>query len=223
MGNVPHMILPWIFDIPNQTLTCKINNNLMYISLQGGVLGFTKIYNGVETHVPIDDWIDEKQWISNNYSDIVGTFQFDESRIINAHDPNNPDRMIPAPQGVDENGYYLDHMQRPQQLMEGEDCARIAFGFSGTQYQTPDLGLTVYKRVQTSDTLYNDNDVPGDTFLEHSQPCMMQPRTPGARVSSHEEMLADGIDVKIVKQCQAGEWATPLRPDLQKYYIYPTK
>ena len=61
MTDRPHMILEWIFDIPNQTLTCKITDDLMYISLEGGVLGYTKIYKGTESHIPNKDWDVEKK------------------------------------------------------------------------------------------------------------------------------------------------------------------
>lgn len=223
MTDKTHMVLEWIFDIPAQTLTCKITDDLMYISLEGGVLGFTKIYNGSESHVPIAKWDEEKHWISKNYGDIVGTFQPDYTSTTLNRNQNGEDKIIGAPNGVDPRGLYLDHMQRPQDLLEGDDMAKITCSRNGTLYQTPDCGLTIYKRVVTTDVLYKQAGVPINRVVEHSQPCMMQPRTSGVRLSSHEELLAEGCPEHVVDKCRAGEWAPPPNSNLQKYYIYPTK
>ena len=222
MTDRPHLILEWIFDIPNQTLTCKITDDLTYISLEGGVLGYTKIYKGTESHVPNKDWDVEKKWISDNYGDIVGIYQPDYTRTTLNRDQSSWDKIIEAPFGVDSQGLYLDHMQRPQDLLEGDDMAKIMSTADGTLYQTPDCGLTIYKRVTVTDVLYNHAGLPIDVVIEHSQPCMMQPKTTGVKISSYDEMLENNVDILVVDMCREGKWPAPPNPNLQKYYIYPT-
>ena len=52
---------------------------------------------------------------------------------------------------------------------------------------------------------------------------MMQPRAKGYELSSYEEMIEFGVPKGMVDICRAGKWDEPLRPELQKHYIYPTK
>ena len=41
--NKPHLVLDWIFNVPNQTLICTINNGLSYSALEGGDIGWRGI------------------------------------------------------------------------------------------------------------------------------------------------------------------------------------
>jgi len=40
--------------------------------------------------------------------------------------------------------------------------------------------------------------------------------------SQAEELRAAGCPEKWIAKCQAGEWAAPKKPELQKFYVYPT-
>jgi hypothetical protein len=51
---------------------------------------------------------------------------------------------------------------------------------------------------------------------------MMQPRTPGVRLSNHDELLQAGFSAEVYQKCINGEWALPKHPELQKWYVYPT-
>lgn len=216
----PHMVLHWIFDIPNQTLCCDITDDLSYEALEGGMLGYNKTYKGQRTHITAFDWSTEKQWISNNFGHITGYYQWDASRVLMHPVRGEPD---PSPNGVGPDGRYLDHMQRMQIVLEGYDCALIGVGLSKITFVTPDRGVTVFKRLPTRDVYYDQLSDPDRYWPEHPQPCMMQPRTPGVRVSSHAEMRADGITAADVLCCEQGLWSPPPAPELQRYYIYPSR
>jgi hypothetical protein len=222
----PHLVLNWLFDIPNQTLSCKINDYLEYIALEGGTLGFIKKYRTdlnsdfVETEISPNFWSEEKFWISENFGEEVGYFQPDYTRVL--HHPVE-DRPDPSPMGVGPDGRYIDHLQRMQIVLEGYDCARIGVGKSNTLYITPDNGKTIFKREKTRDVNYPDAKIHEDWYwFEHPQPCAMQPRSPGYKLSSIDEMLLDGIDSNLVEKCKKIKFDDPEHPKLQKWFVYPT-
>jgi hypothetical protein len=224
----PHLILEWIFDIPNQRLTCNIDDRVEYEAHEGGVKGYTKKYREtkdspwVESHISSNQWQDkEKTWISENFGELVGYFQYDPDRTTIHPDEN---RIDPCPNGQGPDGRYLDHMQRLQVVLEGKDCAYVTFGVSHTLYETPDCGLTIFKRPPvTPEITHYGNPTSGAWWSDHSQPCMMQPLAKGKQLSNYEEMENDGVFYGIIEKCQRGEWDAPPFPELQKYYIYPIK
>ena len=224
--NKPHLVLDWIFNIPNQTLICKINDELSYSAIEGGDKGINKSYKGetifIEAGTP---WNDEKLWISENYGEQVGYFQLDGSRYYIHPISGTEDH---SPMGLGPDGRYLDHLQRRQAILDSEDCARVAFtlisntDFFSAIWETPDCGKTIYKRIPTTDTHYADfakkydsSRIIPDTYPEHPQPCLMQPRSPGRKLSSYDDMLEHGINIDIVAKCKAHEWESPKHPELQ--------
>lgn len=227
MADKPHLVLNWLFDVPNYKLTCKIEdgpNFVEYEALEGGCEGFTKRYQGVETHISIHDWEKtEKFWISEQFGHLVGYFQPDPNRMKNHPDWGHPQQCI---NGLGPDGEYIDHMQRMQILLEGYDMAKIwRKDSTGPEdlFLTPDNGKTVYKRVATRDVNYPKHmmDVEG-WWSEWPQACLMQPRTKGPRLSSYEELSAAGCPAYIIDKCKRGEWDSPKHPELQQWYIYPT-
>ena len=222
----PHLVLYWLFDIPNQTLTCKIGDDLEYLAHQGGYAGYTKRQKNAdgtwrESRVEPMDWqIHEKTWISENYGEIVGYFQYDHSRTVTHPIRGTPDH---TPNGVGPDGRYIDHMQRLQAILEGEDMASIWQSPSKIWFVTPDRGATIYKKLPTRNVLYpNVNSEPEVFWPEHPQPCMMQPYSPGVRLSSYDEMEKAGVPDDMINRCKQWLWPTPRSPELQKWYIYPT-
>ena len=227
MLDKPHLVLNWLFDIPNQTLTCKISDELEYIAHQGGTKGYTKKVKNSKgkwkvSKISSIEWHEtEKTWISENYGDIVGYFQYDPDRVLIHPDEDRPD---PSPNGVGPDGRYLDHMQRLQVLLEGHDMSRIITTASNITFVTPDCGKTIYKRMPTTDVLYpHIEENPDMWWPEHPQPCAMQPYSPGVRLSSYEEMAEEGVDEVLIEICKNSDWDKPLHPELQQWYIYPTK
>ena len=224
MVDKPNLVLYWTFDIPNYKLFINIADDLEYEALEGGTLGYTKTYKGKVTHITPMFWEEEEKfWISENYGEIYGYFQPD-TELVTIHPVNG--YIQQCPNGLGREGEYLDHMQRSQFVVEAHDTAEIwgAKGFIDL-FSTPDNGKTIYKRAPTRDVNYSADLMSDESsyWPEWPQACMMQPRSKGYRLSSHEEMLAVGCPESIVDQCRAGNWPSPQRPELQKYYIYPTK
>ena len=217
------MVLGWIMDYNTMKLICEITENLSYEAFEGGSLGYTKRYRQpggevVETHISNENWINEKRWISDNFSDIVGNYEPEDSNDFKI---NSRGTLCSHGNGTDPDGARLDHMQRPQALMEAEDCAQV-YCVDNYDFETPDCGLTIYKRLPQpgENTLYADRE--GRWWTDVPQPCHMQPRVQGRKLSSYNELRVVGCPEEWIAKCQAGEWAAPKRPDLQKYYIYPT-
>ena len=217
------MVLPWIMDYNTMRLICTISEDLSYEAFEGGVLGYTKRYRPpggkfVETHLDNDQWLAEKWWISDNFSDFVGKYEPEDSNLFKI---NSRGTLCSHGNGTDPEGARLDHMQRPQALMEAEDCALI-YCMDSHDYETPDRGLTIYKRLPQpgENTHYQNRE--GNMWTDVPQPCHMQPRISGRKLSSYEELRAAGCPEKWIAKCQAGQWATPKKPELQKFYVYPT-
>jgi hypothetical protein len=215
------MVLDWYFDCDTQRLWCPIGDDLVYEALEGGSKGYKKFYKGVETFISPDgnDWRQEKWWISTHFSDIVGVHEENyENPIVVERTPGRREECI---NGVGPDGRYVDHLQRLQALLEGEDLANI-YNKNATLFATPDNGKTIYRCDPTRDTLYELMSDENVWWTNIGQPCMMQPRTPGRQASSHEEMRAFGVPSWIVEKCERGEWESAPRPELQKFYKYPT-
>ena len=227
MTTKPDMVLDWYFDIPQQKVYCKIDDNLEYIAHEGGSKGYTKIYNGEESFVTSDDWhFKEKYWISENYGELVGYYQ---PRRLELTHPESGQTII-SYTGLDSDGRGLDHMQRRQVLMAGFACAIVFKMKDNLTFVTPDCGKTIYKREPTRDVHemclsigldMNPTETPGPWPM-HPQPCLMHPRSVGVKLSSYDELRSYGINEETIQKCQQGEWEAPKRPDLQKFYIYPS-
>lgn len=221
MEDLPHLVLNWTFDIPNYKLFIKIADDLEYEAHEGGTLGYTKTYQNIQTHVTPLEWEQkEKHWISEHYGHIYGYFQPDFSRVKNHPKFRWYQQCV---NGLGPDGEYLDHMQRMQVLLEGNDMAFVWGGKGKDLFLTPDKGLTIYKRVMTEDVNYPDHlKEKGTVWAEWPQACLMQPRTKGPRLSSYEELKENGAPARIITKCAAGEWDSAPNPELQKWYIYPT-
>jgi len=221
--NKPHLVLDWIFNIPNQTLICKVNDDLSYKAIEGGKKGCYKSYKGETVFIGPDteteqSWHNEKLWISENYGEQVGYYQPDWNRTVIHHIHGT---VHGAGMGLGPDGRYLDHLQRRQAILDGDDCTLIYRSADHTIWETPDCGKTIYKRAATTDTHYKEyhkehtGEIVPDTYPEHPQPCMMQPRSPGRTFSSYDDMLENGISEDIVDKCKAIEWKSPMHPELQ--------
>lgn len=220
MKNKPHLVLDWIFNVPNQTLVCTINDELSYSAIEGGEKGIDKTYKGETVFIEPSDWNEEKVWISENYGEQVGYFQLDHNRVITHPFTGQEDR---CPMGIGPDGRYLDHLQRRQAILESQDCSEIYRTEGQTVWETPDCGKTIYKRIPTLDTHYakfaKEHNEPykfdRTTYPEHPQPCLQQPRSPGRTFSSYDDMLENGVSEDIVNKCKDGKWESPMHPELQ--------
>ena len=224
----PHLVLDWIFNVPNQTLICTIDDELSYSAIEGGEKGINKHYKGETVFIAPGEtafiesaaWNEEKLWISENYGEQVGYFQLDYDRVITHPITGEEDR---CPMGIGPDGRYLDHLQRRQAILESQDCSEIYRTEDQTVWETPDCGKTIYKRIPTLDTHYaefakSNNEThkfERTTYPEHPQPCMMQPRSSGRTFSSYDDMLENGINQDIIDKCKAMNWESPMHPELQ--------
>ena len=223
MTDKPHLVLNWTFDVPNHKLFIKIADDLEYESLEGGTLGYTKTFKGVQTHITPNEWEDtEKFWISEHYGETYGYFQPDSTRF-KKHPKFGWDQICINGFGPD--GEYIDHMQRMQILLEGNDMAYIYGGGATDLFLTPDRGITIYKRVPTRDVNYPEEMMkdPDSYWTEWPQACGMQPRTRGPRLSNYQELEEAGAPPSLIAKCAKGEWDEAPHPELQQWYIYPTK
>lgn len=229
MKNKPHLVLDWIFNVPNQTLICTIDDELSYSAIEGGEAGINKHYKGETIFIRPDTsevfpsesaWNEEKVWISENYGEQVGYFQLDHDRVITHPYSGQTDR---CPMGIGPDGRYLDHLQRRQAILESNDCSEIYRTEGQTVWETPDCGKTIYKRIPTTDTNYAEfarrhNETykfDRTAYPEHPQPCLQQPRSPGRTFSSYDDMLENGVSEDIVNKCKDGKWESPMHPELQ--------
>lgn len=231
MSDKPHLVLSWHFDCNTKELSCSLaNGKCVYYAHQGGLEGYTKVYQGEETHVSADHWQTfEKEWISEQWGEIYGYFQPDVTR--EAVDPKTG-RLENRQNGLGRNGEYLDHMQRSQLQLEGGDMSWINEGNDTNvlmpvpQFHTPDGGITVYKLLPTNDTYYNghhNKEAEDGVWAMVPQPCMMQPRSMGYILSNYEEMALAGIDSATIEKCKQGLWDKPPYPKLRNQYTYPTE
>ena len=219
MENKPHLVLEWIFNVPTRKLTCKIDDELSYEALEGGTKGYNKMYKDETIFLDTQwKWEQEKEWISENYGERLGYYQPDSTRTVVHHIHGT---VHGAQMGLGPDGRYLDHLQRRQAILDGDDCALIYSSADHTVWETPDCGKTIYKRAATTDTNYkeyhrlNTQEIVPDTYPEHPQPCLMQPRSPGRTFSSYDELLENGVSEDIVNKCKDGTWESPMHPELQ--------
>jgi hypothetical protein len=217
----PQLVLYWTMDCPAQRLWIQIAPDLTYEAHEGGSLGYTKVYQGETTHVSPQEWEEvEKYWISENYGDKYGYYRRTDGLVTNH--PDNGWKQACA-NGLGRDGEYLDHMQRSQYVLESHDVATVYTDELGNLYQTPDNGKTIFVRKATRDVLYVEEleNNPNAVWPDHPQACMMQPRSKSYQLSSYEELAAMDCSAAIIERCRDGEWESPLRPELQQYYVYP--
>ena len=184
------MELCWKFNIPDQILSIKIDEDLSYQALQGCRQGVIKKFNDNKTTLSYDEWQEEKHWLSSNYSNIVGELvepsqeQKDSYRKKVSHitdDPGEPSH------GISPDGWAYDRMQRKSSwLQNAESNLMVEIGRIENVgiFETPD-GINVFKRswCDYEKTYYN------------TMPCCIFPDNPGWQKSSIEELEQYDLDI----------------------------
>lgn len=244
-----HLLLDWHLDCNTGRLTCTLlDGDLVYEAHDGGLNGYTKTYLGEVTQLTnkSPDWTKEKNWISENWGEQYGYYQFQLDRV-GLEETNG--QMEGRSEGLGLDGEYLDHLQRSQHLLNGLDMAAIndfnpdvvdSYAVDGVKppmpvFRTPDNGLTVYKLLPTTRTFYfngdqeiydMDNPKFDSSQGQHWQgtcPCQMLPHIKSYLLSNYEEMAIAGIASEAIKKCKAGQWDNASKPELQKHFAYPTE
>ena len=218
-----NLVLYWTMDCPAQRLWIQIAPDLTYDAHRGGKDGYTKTFKGELTHISALEWEQtEKQWISDNYGEIWGYYDQRDRNLKTIHPEGGWEQA--CPNGVGFDGEYLDHMQRSQFVLESHDVATIYMSSNGKLYQTPDNGKTIFVRNKAHGVMYDEAlTTPDSVWVDHPQACMQQPNSKSYQLSSIIELTRDGCPGSIIQQCIAGTFASPRRPELQKYYVYPTE
>ena len=158
MNDKPHLLLDWHLNCNTGKLTCTLlDGNLVYEAHEGGIEGYTKVYNNETSRISDHSWREEKHWISENFGQHYGYYQPDF--------PGRSEGLITS-EGLGAEAEYLDHLQRSEFLLRGFDTSPIMFlnPIINTEkkptptFRTPDKGLTIYKLIPTSKTFYHGYD-----------------------------------------------------------------
>jgi len=177
------MQLNWTHDKDYGTLKCIITEDLVYIAYQGGksIHKFYMAEHTVLDHSPHQDpWEDEKKWLSDNFSNIVGTYEpfyLDDSQQddwIEEHDWKEAFPMF----GISQTGTYLDRLQRPSEVQTGALLyTTVKFDLENKLCIEKDADNNYFKRewCEELNTFYN------------VQPCCVFPDNPGLTPLSKEE------------------------------------
>ena len=152
--------LPWKFDIPRQHLECIIDDNLKYVAHRGGVSGYTKTFNGEETIISYNNWVDEKVWLGENYGDTLGTYhELSGTELDEITEASND--TLSCNWGIDENNDYLDRNQRSSSVMSNYNHTVLAdvpeilsqmlhSNENPTYCFETDNGINLYKRANNT-------------------------------------------------------------------------
>ena len=184
------MELNWHFDIQKQSLKCIVNDDLSYEAFRGGNGGFKKLFQNNEFELSYEDWIEEKQWISDYFNSDVGILEQPSQEVMQEYMDKlalftkNP---VEPSWGISEDGWAYDRMQRKTKILQNADsCLMAEIGrIEGVGiFETPD-GVNIYKRkwCDYENTYYN------------TMPCCVFPDNPGWIKSSIEELESHGLDV----------------------------
>ena len=171
------MILHWVLDQNTKLLNCIINENLKYTSRNGGRT-VVKTFNGEETRILSNDaWEAEKNWISDNFSDLVGVYspQFDITE--ESWKVTNPDWNGALPVfGLSKDGEYLDKLCRTSFMQQGNDMTTIYI--DGKMQIEQDENGDYWQRpyCDEQDIFYN------------VQPCCVFPHNPGRKKMNKEDV-----------------------------------
>ena len=206
------MKLDWHFNIPENKLTLTLDD-IVYTALAGAKEGVIKT-QGKETYtISYDDWPEELQWISDNYSDDVGqliippelTDEEAEEFMKVTGCPAYPAWGFKTPYSKDDYEVY-DRLARPGWLLQNRDGRLMAeiTRFEGVGVFETD-GTNIYKRGW-------DDEV-GSYY--NCMPCCVFPNNPGWQLSSQEELVEAGHEGEV--KLEQG----PEPELLEKHFVLP--
>lgn len=172
------MELNWIHDRVEGSLTCTINENLFYVTRDGGKR-FKKTYNGEVTKIlDRESWENEKRWLSDNFGHIFGKYSPTDTQSASEWVKENPNYTGALPVfGLSKSGEYLDRMCRPSSLQEGFDMHTVYK--EGKIWIEVDSENNYWKReyCEEQDVFYN------------IQPCCVFPYNPGRTAMNKLQVL----------------------------------
>jgi len=147
------MILPWKNYLETNEVSFQLTETIKYIAYPNG----NKYILKQETDKPdvifkeYTDWEHEKQWISDNYSDIYGVYEPCPHTEIDSDDEKQ------CFFGKTEDGLYLDRIQRKEEWMNHSLTYDIMHIPNWGVLHTSDGGKTLWKTewCDRTDEYYN--------------------------------------------------------------------
>ena len=160
------MILPWILHTDTNKVILKLEDNIYYEAYPDGELHIAKYIDEQLVGTYYDEtWEDEKQWISDNYSDRYGVYEPCLPENLEEDDPYS------CVFGKTPNGIYLDRLQRSSTTMELHETITTFL------FEIPNVG-----RVHTNDggkTIWFNPYCEWNNEYYNSMRCDIYPNNPG--------------------------------------------
>lgn len=170
------MILPWKLNTDTNKVILKLEDNVYYEAYPNGELHIAKYIDEQLVGTYYDEtWEDEKQWISDNYSDRYGVYEPCLPENLEEDDPYS------CVFGKTPNGIYLDRLQRPSDIMELRE--NITTGL----YIIDQVG-----RVHTDDggkTIWLNHYCEWNNQFYNSMRCDVYPNNPGWTKMTKQEAI----------------------------------
>jgi hypothetical protein len=181
------MHLHWIFDIPNYRLSCKVNDELTYVAIRGGVGGIEKHYQGTATLITYDLWPTEFVWLKETYPNMprpkytpVDDADYEDIKSKNPYHPWHDRKFYPY--GINAENQILDRLGRPGNLQSNfNNCMFQPI------FEAPDVG---YFESYDGINFYLRAVNPGDDGAKYynRMPCCVFPDNPGMRRATDAEL-----------------------------------
>lgn len=182
------MVLPWKNYLETNEVSFQLDENIKYVAYPNGQDGILKIESGKDDILFVNyaNWEDEKQWISDNYSDIYGVYEPCKHEDLDEDD----DKVCYF--GKTENGLYLDRIQRREEWMDHTLTHPIIHIEGWGILHTPDGGKSIWKTewCESRNEYYN------------TMRCDVFPENPGWKKMDKAEVLIelDSILSDTIKQ-----------------------
>ena len=188
------MELTWTHDTAQNLLKCVVfdsrqfNQELYYTTTNGGKV-INKYFNDVLINTFVktehkDPWEQEKEWLSETYSDNTGVYrpmwhlqELSEEEYLEWEQTHGWNMAMPI-YGISDDGYYLDRLQRHAHVQEGRDMENVLVDLENKIWIELDSEGKYYKRLwcEENNSFYN------------VQPCCVFPDNPGRKSITSDEV-----------------------------------
>lgn len=183
------MVLPWKNYLETNEVSFQLTDDIKYIAYPNGADGILKQETDKDDILFVEplNWEIEKQWISDNYSDIYGVYE-----PCN-HDDLEEDDDKQCLFGKTSEGLYLDRIQRKEEWMNHSLTYPIIHIENWGILHTTDGGKTIWK-TDWCDRL-------GEFF--NVMRCDVFPDNPGWKQVDKAEILIE-LDNKLSTELKEG-------------------
>ena len=200
------MILPWKNYLETNEVSFQLTDEIKYIAYPNDEYGIVKHEIGKEsTFLNEEGWELEKQWISDNYSDIYGVYE------PCTHDELEPDDDKMCFFGKTSDGNYLDRIQRPEEVMNHNMTSVILSIDGWGKLHTPDNGKTIWKTewCDTRGEFYNCMRC--DVFPENPGWKQMDKNEVYSIINNNPDKLLNGYNTEsAISALEKEIWQSPI-------------